>query len=574
MFVGKAEISMSVLLTLLTLVAYAEDLRPRPLPPLDRGIMIARLPDRRLIGVFQREVNGNQEVAARYSSDNGTTWTAPEVFFTLPKDPGNWYAGEILVDREGELHIFLLNNARTGFITRGEGERVLVGEDAGYRLDIGYMRSTNGRKNWTPPRMVWMGYTGALNSVIQMSNGRILLPFSYRTKRTWSQRGEGLDQFTFMGQYNSTLIYSDDGGENWHLAASSLKIPVPDIVSAYGAVEPVVLQLKDGRVWMLIRGQTGRFYESFSQDGSHWSPPRPSAITSSDSPAGIVRLDDGRIVLFWNNCQRYPYAYGGRQVLHAAISEDEGKTWRGYREVGRDPLRHLPPPPGGDFGTAYPFPMVANDNKVIFVSGQGEGRVLRMILDPKWLYETVQKADFSTRQDEWSIFGTKGVDFVPHPTKPDSKVLEIRKPYADWPAGAVWNFPSGAKGHLRMKIYLREGFAGALIGLTDHFSTAFDIEDRFYNLYNLEIGPGGRLPNGKRLEPNRWYDLQLDWDGDRGECRVTLDGRPLTRLHLTRDSVGVCYLRLRSTTEETDNAGFLIADVVADVSRSWQGEKR
>jgi len=29
------------------------------------------------------------------------------------------------------------------------------------------------------------------------------------------------------------------------------------------AVEPTILQLKDGRVWMLIRTQTGWLYESF-----------------------------------------------------------------------------------------------------------------------------------------------------------------------------------------------------------------------------------------------------------------------------------------------------------------------
>ena len=126
----------------------------------------------------------------------------------------------------------------------------------------------------------------------------------------------------------------------------NLIVPVPDIVSAYGAVEPVAIELKDHRVWMLIRTQQGRFYESFSDDGIHWGAPLATRILSSDSPAGLVRLRDKRLVLLWNNCLRFPYAYGGRHVLHAAISEDDGKSWSGYREVAQDPLRALPPPAG------------------------------------------------------------------------------------------------------------------------------------------------------------------------------------------------------------------------------------
>src|SRR5690606_36601780 len=119
--------------------------------------------------------------------------------------------------------------------------------------------------------------------------------------------------------------------------------------SSYGGVEPVVIEHLDGRVWMLIRTQMGRFYESHSNDrGNTWSPFVPSPITSSDSPAGLLRMPDDRLVLLWNNNRRHPYAQGSRQVLHAAVSEDDGRTWCGGREILRDPARNQPPPPGGD----------------------------------------------------------------------------------------------------------------------------------------------------------------------------------------------------------------------------------
>src|SRR4029079_4003474 len=176
-------------------------------------------------------------------------------------------------------------------------------------------------------------------------------PISYRTNRNWGNRGSGFDAYTYTGQFDSSALYSDDNGNTWIQSESVLRTPTPDIETIEGAVEPVVLELKDGRVWMLIRTQMGRFYQSFSADGGNtWSSTVPTSLISSDSPPGLVRLSDGRIVMILNRCLRFPYAYGGRHVLHAAISNDEGRSWHGYREVVRDPLRDQPPPPSGDFG--------------------------------------------------------------------------------------------------------------------------------------------------------------------------------------------------------------------------------
>src|SRR5689334_14169154 len=72
----------------------------------------------------------------------------------------------------------------------------------------------------------------------------------------------------------------------------------PPDLTTYGADEPAIIQLKDGRVWMLIRTQRGRFYESYSNDGAYWLPALPTKLFSSDSPAGLIRLKDGGILLF------------------------------------------------------------------------------------------------------------------------------------------------------------------------------------------------------------------------------------------------------------------------------------
>ena len=522
------------------------------------------------MGNLMRTVDGVQEAAARCSEDNGLTWSEPETLLQLPEEGGEWLGLQALLDRDGELHLFFLKYADADTEDTANGDDIPHGYLGGYngkRLDLWHVKSASGRSSWRAPRMVWKGYTGALNSVIQMTNGRMLLPFSDAgPPRSFGGGGEDLAAFTHTGSFRSTALYSDDAGETWRLSGSSLSVQVPSFVHCYGADEPVVIQLSDGRVWMLMRTQMGRFYESFSADGATWSQAQPTRLISSDSPAGMVRLDDGRIVLFCNACQRFPYAHGGRHVLHAAISDDEGKTWRGFREVARDPKRNEPPPPSGDFGTAYPFPAVADDGKVIYCTGQGAGRVLLMLLEPDWLLETSQQADFSAELDSWSTFGTRGVEFAAHPDKPDAKLLSIRRPDLDWPAAAVWNFPSGLEGRLRIKLMLNPGFRGALVGLTDHFSAPFDGEDSMHNLFNLEIASSGELSAGAALEFGRWHELLLDWSHAKRQCRVMLDGDEVGVLPLLRETTGVCYLRLRSTADEIDNAGFVVESVEVDVA--------
>ena len=48
-----------------------------------------------------------------------------------------------------------------------------------------------------------------------------------------------------------------------------------------------------------------------------------------------------------------------------------------------------------------------------------------------------------------------------------------------------------------------------------------------------------------------------------------LDDDEVTTLPLLKQTLGANYLRIRSTAEETDEAGLLIESLEVDVSRSW-----
>ena len=521
------------------------------LTKLEEPIVMSPLPDGSLIAVVGRTGTQGPEAAARYSADGGRTWSEPETLFSLPKDMGHWGVHNVLTDRQGELHLFYQTDAHTA----GKGLYEM-------RFDIYHVGSTNGRKSWKKPVLVREGYNGSMLSVIELKSGRIVLPVCYLTPRVWSNRGEGFDAFTDMGRFSSGVVYSDDGGDSWNQSAIELKVPSP-YIGADGIIEPIALELNDGRVWLLLRTQLGRMFESFSQDGSEWTKPTPTSILSSDSPPGLTRLKDGSVVMLWNNCLRFAYAQGGRHVLHAAISDDDGRTWSGYREVARNPFVEEPPPPNGDHGVSYTLPVLTSDGEIITpLSVGGTGGMWLLRFNPEWLLETSRKTDFSSGAEGWTSFGTKGVQIVAHPEKPGARALQISKPDRDWPSAAVWNFPNGMNGRVQIRLKLNPGFAGARIGLTDHFSVPFDPEDQYHNLFNLDFGPNGKLPQGE-ISPGQWHDLELNWNVVKQECRVLVDGIEAGTLPMQRRTSGVNYLRVHSTVDHIDMAGLLIDNVDA-----------
>ncbi|HXK62219.1 MAG TPA: sialidase family protein [Acidobacteriota bacterium] len=541
----------------------------------------ALFPDGTLAAFSLQTLGGVQTMVVRFSCDDGQRWTPVEPAFTLPREAGTFGYWVVVVDRAGEAHFFFLNDPSTG---SSGSETGVARPGKKESLNIWHASWRRGQGAGQAPRQIWEGRGGDLQSAIQLRSGRLLLPISYRVRRSWRERDEGFAAYIYPGQFNATALYSDDSGKTWHQSPSVLKVPAPDLTTILGAVEPVVLQLKDGRVWMLIRTQNGRFYESYSKDdGKTWSLPKPTSLISSDSPAGLVRLPDGRIMLLVNRCLRYAYAYGGRHVLHAAVSSDEGKTWTGFREVVRDPLRSQIPPTGGDFGVSYPFTSLDSKGRVVFGLGVRTGTRSQhperqpgddaatprwmVVVDPAWLYETRQRTDFSKGLDDWSIFGVRGVSLTSHPSKPDLKVLGLKKPEPEWPSGAVWNFPMGTRGRLVLKLMVKRGFSGALLGLTDHFSPPFDAEDEFFNMFNLVLGPEGTVLGEDRLKSDVWHTLALNWDVEKQRSEVILDGRSLTSLRLLREGPGVCYLRIRSTAYDTDQGGLLIESVEVEVDR-------
>lgn len=502
-----------------------------------------------------------QHCASIRSGDGGVTWSEPRIEFEFRKTAG---VPVVLVDRQGELHAFLL-------VLRGSGRTPTVD----YFYDIWHAATRDGRSRWSHPQRIFEGYVGALNGVVQLQSGRIVLPHQF-----WVP---GLRSEPPTGSHVVTTSYSDDGGQTWRLSPARLTSPCRNdyIGSNYGATEPVAVQLRDGRVWMLIRTQTGFLYESFSPDGVEWSEARPTRFRSSNSPANLLRLPDGRLVVFWNNCENPSRVdgepvYTTRDALHAAISSDEGRTWKGYREAFRDPNRNQPPPRRGDRGTAYPFSTVTRKGKIILATGQGQGRIALARIDPEWIGAASREDDFSSGLEGWCVFKpfgpadyywrdrVQGPRLVDHPTRAGAKTLQVRRPDDRTGDEAVWNFPAGRRGEVSLKILLPEGSAGGVIALADRFIQPTEPAAERLEVFRLNLDAEGRIEDGPVLAKGRWHTLRLSWDLDRELCRVDLNGKPagvLPRLNSDNDALN--YLRLRSNAPSPDPAGMLIEGVAA-----------
>lgn len=555
---------------------------PLVLPPAAAN-QIVTTPEGELV-VFRRLRTEQGLAIARLSSpDGGRTWSEPEVLIELPENM--WGGPQPLITRDGEIHLFPLR-------LHGDGRRPAVDRF----LDVWHVRSLGGGTRWSKPQPIFQGYVGAIVSALELDSGRLIVPFGYHVP--------GRPRSHPTGEIITTVAYSDDRGATWRLSDAELTAPCFPGFNGnnHGACEPAVVQRADGVVWMLMRTQTGVLYESFSEDGVHWAPARPSPFYSSTSPCALVRLADDRLVLVWNNCAMPPRVdgqgvYGGRDVLHAAISDDNGRTWRGFREIYRDPLRNDSPPKRGDRGTAYPGATVLPGGEIAVCTGQGEGRRALIVFSPDWLYETHAEDDFSGGLDEWCVFKAfgpasgwwrdrvQGPKLIPHPDREGAQVMHLRRPDEKPGDGAVWNFPMGRQGRLTLRLQLREGAVGVTIALADRFFNPTDTEGEKQALILLPIryvpaleahqkgeeggwyALGGRLTSGPRLRSGVWYDLTLAWNLSAGECEVLVDGEPALVLPVrTETTSGVSYLRLRCNAEAPDPAGVLIERVGVDVA--------
>jgi sialidase-1 len=191
-------------------------------------------------------------ISAAVSTDGGRTW-GPR--YTLQENTGgaNVMSVSLLRSRTGDvLFFFLQKNSLTD-------------------LKVYVRRSTDDARTWGEPVLVTAdpGYHVMNNArVIQLRSGRLLAPVA-SSKQVWTKNDD----------FRTSVYLSDDDGRTWRRSRTLLSAP------KRGAMEPGLVELKDGRVMQIIRTQTGFIWRSFSSDGGEtWTDAAPWDIESPESP--------------------------------------------------------------------------------------------------------------------------------------------------------------------------------------------------------------------------------------------------------------------------------------------------
>lgn len=571
-----------VLVVLPVLLEAGEVPAPRVVatPPADAGRGLVRVSATEI-----RHYDGDRtKPGYLVSRDNGETWTYGKTGPDYPPNYGgmskeapafarNPSTGEYLRVQPIKDHVFL---SRGGL----DGKWVAVTKDG---------RTSEA---WREQRDDLFTLPGIMRTPLFIDGGkRIVLP----------THGNG-----------TTMWLSDDGGLNWRKSRTVITTPPHAIGGIHRGlrwqnlgVEATVVELKDGKLWALLRNSQDSHYESFSTDrGETWSEARPSRFAGTLTMPTIGRLPDGRLLFLWTNQVPLPElptatgngedAFTNRDTLHAAISNDEGRTWRGFREVGLDEHRDRADYAtwGGpqDRGNHQAEFLPLGGDRVLIAYGQHANHRRLAIMDTRWLLEKTRTGNFSKGAGDWlhhtfvplprghcSYNRKPAATVVPHPTRPGVQVLDIRflddpelvntASGADYRAGgAAWNFPAGQAGKLRLRFRLPEGSTGVHLSLMDRLFNACDRTAPDFAAYTLRLAPGaGSGP--VELTPGIDHQLDLEWSGTGpgSTCRVLLDGRSAPTLALKNPAPnGLSYLHLIAAGDQP-GPGVQIESVSAEV---------
>ncbi|MFA6816205.1 MAG: sialidase family protein [Lentisphaeria bacterium] len=168
---------------------------------------------------------------------------------------------------------------------------------------------------WSEPTRIANGVM--MNKPIVLSNGDWAFPTALWTGNI----GNATAPESLRGECFSNVTISSDCGRSFSLRGGA------DVPKRHFD-EHCLVELKDGRLWVLVRTDTG-IGESFSLDrGATWSKGQDSGLGGPNSRFYIRRLKSGRILLV-NHAKDPKTGKYARNRLTAYLSEDDGKSWQG-----------------------------------------------------------------------------------------------------------------------------------------------------------------------------------------------------------------------------------------------------
>ncbi|MGE3384865.1 MAG: sialidase family protein [Pyrinomonadaceae bacterium] len=399
-------------------------------------------------------------------------------------------------------------------------------------------RSSDEGKTWGRVEKMPTGerYQGDILSMEQLRDGRLIYPFCFLTN--------------VKSQFAVSVMYSDDDAKTWKRSSSVLRTGGGGFES--GASEPTVVELPDGRLWMLIRAQTGFLWQSFSTDrGATWSPAVESTFPSSNAPATALRLRSGEIAVAWNNHTHSNYA---RQSILIGLTKD-GKTFQGLRELDftdftDDPNASIP-------HVTYAFLTETKDGDLAISYNKGNwsrhNRPTFARVSRSWILEKDVTADLKDGRTGWHTVdpGPSAAAAVERYVRAedDSLWLEIEQHARNQnPVGIVRNIPMVTDGEIRVRVQAGKSdgyilFGNSLLSPRDPNDAAIRLrfsDDKIY----VAAGVPDRQQNNRRtteffylayrigdekqypaiFKPGETLDVSVKYNAASSSARVAVNG--------------------------------------------------
>lgn len=264
-------------------------------------------------------VEGNKSCT---SKDEGKTWTKYPIF--VDADKFDIRIERALIRTKDGVIILAFANDKEKANWNWQND---IADSPGATIPTYAVRSLDEGKTWQTPQKLHDEWTGANRDIIETKNGNVIIS-------------------TMMMRHNpghhTVLTYtSKTNGLNW---IRSNVIDLGGVGHHSGVVEATIEQLRDGRIWMLMRTNWGVFWEAFSDnEGLTWKNFKPTKIDASSAPGMLHRLQSGRLFLVWNRAKlegKSEYKMSGgdgissevahsnnREELSVMFSDDDGKTW-------------------------------------------------------------------------------------------------------------------------------------------------------------------------------------------------------------------------------------------------------
>ena len=412
------------------------------------------------------------------------------------------------------------------------------------------------------------------------------------------------------GLFGAVLL-SDDDGLTWRRSVAMPNVSTGNALFDHDELprwdnfcsEPAIAELSDGTLWMVVRTSFDHPYSYRSRDGGEtWTGPEEMPdFWQHDTMPGLLRLSDGRLLYLWNNTQPMPRlsaqklpelrekelnsrseaVFTNRDVLHAAISEDDGRTWIGFREFVLNPLRNdsafrqtgFSPGEMHDKSVHQSQMIELPGGKVLVAAGQGDPLAKMYLFDVRWLYEKGRKEDFRSGLDNVShhlyvkslqgtfrgFSGHCALNRLPGVTmarKPDTNARTAREaawlvktddPRVIWNnPGLTWNFPAARSG--TVEIGCRIEGDGFRLGLADHWINPSDP----YAAERCVVS----VPVTRETAGGGWTTVKIAWNCENGRIVLSCGKKgpvPLTLLRSPR--FGISYVHIQSLAKGSDCTG-------------------